>query len=109
VTQEPKPTLELLTLEGLELALELKLRGYPSYKDTSSLLEEAMKELLEKVLDILRREDETASLENLGGLGAVRRLSNLIKHSQELPEHQRPALRKSLMEQLQGEFLGEEL
>lgn len=102
-----QPELEILALEGLELLLELTLTGHPSYQDTRAQTDELLKKILEESLYILRQEDETTSLEELGGLRAVRRLSNLITRSQELPEQLRPVLKKTPTQKALAEFLGE--
>jgi len=62
--------------------------------------------VLQESLNILRHEDETLSVEQLGGRTAVRKLVEMQHAIQELPEEVRPILEKTLSQQINEQNRG---
>lgn len=56
--------------------------------------------VLQESLNILRHEDETVSLEQLGGIAAVRRLVDLQHAARALPADLRPDLERTLSQKV---------
>jgi hypothetical protein len=95
VTDESK-----LALEVLRFVLELRDRGHPQLEQTSARIDDLVRHVVGEGLNILRLEDETTSLELLGGVVAVRRLTQMTNRSRKLPEHLRPELEKTLSQKI---------
>lgn len=65
-----------------------------------------LRHVLEESLNILRHEDETVSIEQLGGRTAVRRLVELQHTAEALPEEVRPVLEKTLSQKINEQSRG---
>jgi hypothetical protein len=96
---------ELLTLsrEAYELLVELAESGNVEVHGLQTSLERIEKlagHVLEEALNVLRLEDETLSLEQTGGLRAVRKLVELTNRARRLPEELRPELEQTLSQKI---------
>jgi len=77
--------------------------GLPSSPER---IEKLLAHVLQESLNILRHEDETVSIEQLGGRTAVRRLVELQHAAAKLPESVRPMLEPTLSQQIQSQSRG---
>lgn len=96
---------EFLTLskEAYDLLIELAESGNVEIHGLQTSLERIEKlaeHVLEEAINVLRLEDETLSLEQTGGLRAVRKLVELTNRSRRLPEELRPELEQTLSQRI---------
>lgn len=88
-----------LSKEAFAFLAELASSGHVEavgLPDSPRRIELLMRQVLQESLNILRHEDETVSLEQLGGRGAVIRLVDLVNAARQLPDGQRPELEPTL-------------
>ena len=88
-----------LSKEAVAFLAELASSGHVEavgLSESPRRIEVLMRQVLQESLNILRHEDETVSLEHLGGRGAVIRLVDLVNAARQLPDGQRPEFELTL-------------
>lgn len=82
----PVDRLTELARDALGLLADLTEGGHAQLSSTPARTQALMRHVLQESLSILRHEDETVALEQLGGRTAVRRLAGLTRAALELPD-----------------------
>jgi hypothetical protein len=109
-------TVDEIATDVLAFVVELIRSGNVEkygYKTSTGRIERLLAHVVEEGINVLRHEDETLSIEYLGGISSVRRLQTLIRAAKELPDELRPDFERTITQMLHensepGELLEED-